>query len=79
MPILDDIMDHQIIGPAIRQGRIEGRIEGTLDILREQITDRFGTPSPETEERLAKMSVAELKGLGVRLMHVKSLTELFNQ
>ncbi len=75
MPILDDIMDHQIIGPAIRQGRIEG----TLDILREQITDRFGTPSPETEERLAKMSVAELKGLGVRLMHVKSLNELFNQ
>ncbi len=75
MPILDDIMDHQIIGPAIRQGRIEG----TLDILRELITDRFGDPSPETEERLAKMSVAELKGLGVRLMHVKSLTELFNQ
>jgi hypothetical protein len=68
-------MDHQIIGPAIRQGRIEG----TLDILREQITDRFGAPSPETEERLAKMSVAELKGLGVRLMHVKSLNELFNQ
>jgi len=79
LPILDDIMDHQIIGPAIRQGRSEGRIEGTLDILREQITDRFGAPSPETEERLAKMSVAELKGLGVRLMHVKSLTELFNQ
>ncbi len=83
MPILDDIMDHQIIGPAIRQGRSEGRsegrIEGTLDILRELITDRFGTPSPETEERLAKMSLAELKGLGVRLMHVKSLTELFNQ
>jgi hypothetical protein len=71
LPILDDIMDHQIIGPAIRQGN--------LDMLREQITDRFGTPSPETEERLAKMSVAELKGLGVRLMHVKSLTELFNQ
>ncbi len=87
MPILDDIMDHQIIGPAIRQGRsegrsegrLEGRIEGTLDILRELITDRFGAPSPETEERLAKMSVAELKGLGVRLMHVKSLNELFNQ
>jgi len=75
LPILDDIMDHQIIGPAIRQGQIEG----TLDILREQITDRFGAPSPESEERLAKMSVAELKGLGVRLMHVKSLTELFNQ
>ena len=64
-------MDHQIIGPAIRQGN--------LDMLREQITERFGAPSPETEERLAQMSVAELKRLGVRLMHVESLAELFDR
>jgi hypothetical protein len=38
MPILDDIMDHDVLGPAIRQGRQEGG----QDILRGQLNKRFG-------------------------------------
>jgi hypothetical protein len=35
MPILDDIMDHNIIGPAIRKGLEQGRREGRLEAMRE--------------------------------------------
>jgi predicted transposase YdaD len=35
MPILNDIMDHEVIGPLLRQGmeigRIDGRIEGRVE------------------------------------------------
>ena len=55
MPITEDIMDHEIIGPAIRkglqQGRIEGRVEGELAILRRQIAKRFAPLPAWVDER----------------------------
>jgi hypothetical protein len=36
MPILDDIMDHDLLGPAIRQGREAGREEGREEGRREE-------------------------------------------
>ncbi len=38
MPILNDIMDNEVIGPLIRQGRAEGQLE----IVLSQIEKRFG-------------------------------------
>jgi predicted transposase YdaD len=35
MPILNDIMDHDIIGPAIRQGMQEGMQQGRLEGLQQ--------------------------------------------
>ncbi len=35
MPILNDIMDHEVIGPAIRQGRKEGKAEGKAEGIAE--------------------------------------------
>jgi predicted transposase YdaD len=87
MPILNDIMDHKVLGPAIRkgleQGRKEGKEEGKreegLAILRKQVTKRFGRLPEWAEERLAAMSIAELEDLSVAVLDAKILAELFDR
>jgi predicted transposase YdaD len=82
MPILDDIMDHDVIGPAIRQGMEQGRKEGRqeegLTILRRQINKRFGPLPASAEERLIKLSVGEIEDLSLRLLDARSVDELFD-
>ncbi len=76
MPILDDIMDHDVIGPAIRQGRREGREEGihqgrreeVLKVLGGQIGKRFGPLSASQEERLKHLPISELEELSLRVL-----------
>ncbi len=87
MPITDDIMDHQIIGPAIRKGLKRGREEGLeegrkvgmLELVRRQMTERFGRVPVSADRRLNKMSAAELEEVGARLLHAKRLADLFQQ
>jgi predicted transposase YdaD len=61
MPILDDIMDHDLLGPLIRrgqqEGRQEGRHEGELTVILRLLRKRFGVLQIGTEERLAARSV----------------------
>ncbi len=85
MPILNDIMDHEVIGPAIRQGRREGKAEGKLAgkieeaaaLAERQLTARFGPLSPKTKRSLAKLTLSELEELALRLLTAKSVSELF--
>lgn len=85
MPILDDIMDHDLLGPAIRQGMQKGRQEGIqegiqqgeLATLRRQLTKRFGPLPVQINERLNTLSTTELEDLSLRLLDAQSLTELF--
>jgi predicted transposase YdaD len=93
MPILDDIMDHDLLGPAIRQGMqkglelglkqgVEKGLEqgvqrGELTILRRQLAKRFGALPATMDERLSTLSTAQLEDLSVRLFDVKSIDELF--
>ena len=89
MPILNDIMDHSVIGPAIRQGRREGKAEGKLEgklegkieeaaaLALRQLTARFGPLSPTVKKRLAKLTLPELEDLAIRLLTAKSISELF--
>ena len=83
MPILDDIMDHDVIGPAIREGLQrglqEGLQKGELTILRRQIGKRFGALPTSVDERLAKLSPAELEDISLRLLDAKSIEELFTR
>jgi len=74
MPILNDIMDHEVIGPAIRQGRQEGRSE----ILKRLLEMRFGSLPAWVEPRLSALSVSELDDLLVRVFDVTRLEELFS-
>jgi len=73
MPILNSILSHQVIGPAIRQGRKEGRKE----ILRRQLEKRFGLVPDWVEDRLGSLSASELGEVAVRLLDVERLEELF--
>ena len=85
MPILEDIMDHDVIGPLLRQGRaegrveglIEGRVEGQMDILLSQIQKRFGRVSPAVAQRIAALKPAQLKRVGLRLLDAQRIEDLF--
>ena len=81
MPVIIDLSENEILGPAYRkgldEGRQEGRLEGELAVVRRQIQKRFSTLPPSLEERLAKMSAAELEELGERVLDAQNLDELF--
>jgi predicted transposase YdaD len=80
MPILDDIMDHEILGPAIRrglqQGRQEGRQEGEQAIVMRQIEKRFGAVPVWARQRLEAMSAPDIEEAALRLLDAHSLEEL---
>ena len=64
MPITHDILDHEVIGPAIKEGR---RQEG-ISILRRQIEKRLGPLPGWAEERLTHSSIAALEDLSLRVL-----------
>ncbi len=73
MPILANIEDHKIIGPALR----EGRRQGAEEVLRALLSKRFG-PVPEwAERRLSDLPVSELDDVAVRLLDAPTLESLF--
>ena len=72
VPILNDILDHEVIGPEIKKGIQMGE----LKILRRQIKKRFGSVPNWAEERLAKLSAKELEELSVRVLDAKSIESL---
>ncbi len=80
MPITENILNHQLIGPAYRKGRQEGREtgrqEGALTILRRQIAKRFGPIPDWLEERLAHSSVGDLELLSDRVLDARTLDDL---
>ena len=43
MPILDDIMDHDVLGPAIREGMQKGRQEGRQGNYSEEAVGQTAT------------------------------------
>ena len=81
MPVLTDIMEHDLLGPAIRQGMEEGfqrgRREEALELLESLMTKRFGSVPVDVTVRLAKCSEGELRGLVMRTLDVKSIEDLF--
>jgi len=87
MPIMHDILDHEIIGPAIKQGLQQGRQEGLqqgmqqegISILRRLIEKRFGPLPASAEDHLTRLSVAELEDLSLRVLDANGMDELFDR
>jgi hypothetical protein len=73
MPITEDIMDHDVIGPLLRQGRAEGQME----LLLSQIQKRFGRIPPAVAQRIAALKPAQLKRVGLRLLDAQRIEDLF--
>ena len=80
MPILNDILDHEVLGReykrGIEEGERVGRKAGELALVRLQIQKRFGTIPAWAETRLAAKSTTELVEIGVRLLDAASLNDL---
>jgi predicted transposase YdaD len=76
VPILDDILDHEVLGREYKRGRQEGRQEGELHLLRRQLERRFGSLPAWADERLRACPVEEIERIGERLMEVSRLDEL---
>jgi predicted transposase YdaD len=80
MPILDDIMDHDVLGPVLRRGREEGRREAeeaVRRISRRWLERRFGIVPNWVDARLAALSASELEALNDRLPEVSDVKDLF--
>jgi len=84
MPILDDIMDHDLFGPKIREGMAagraagleEGRKEGERQVVRRLMEKRFGPMTPWAEDRLKSLTVEEIEHVALRLLEAATLQEL---
>lgn len=72
MPITEDILNHDLIGPAYRQGRLEGE----LTMLRGLVEKRFGPIPAWLEERLARCSASDLLELSKRVLDAQSLEDI---
>lgn len=69
MPLLNDILENRVLGREFKRGE--------LSLLRRQIEERFGPIPPWAEDRLIQRSAAELEELGVRVLKVRTIDELF--
>jgi predicted transposase YdaD len=76
MPILNDIMDHKVLGREYKRGWAEGIQDGELRILRRLLEKRFGPIPAWVEERLDGRSVEDLEALSIRLLEAQNLEEL---
>lgn len=73
MPLLDDIMDHKVLGREFKRGLHDGE----LTLLTRQAEKRFGPIPAAVRERLTEMSIPELESAALRLLDAKSVEELF--
>ncbi|MBL8240116.1 MAG: DUF4351 domain-containing protein, partial [Bryobacterales bacterium] len=74
-----NVMENKVIGPLIQQGErkghSEGKQEGRQDILREQLTDRFGTLPAWALQRLKSASADDLSAWAKRILHSTTLED----
>ena len=76
MPILNDIMDHKVLGREFKRGLHEGELIGELAILRRLLEKRFGPMPAWAEQSLAARSKEELEELSVRILDAPTIEDL---
>jgi hypothetical protein len=75
MPILDDILDDDYLGPMVRNARAE---EGRQIVLR-MIEKRFGSFPVWVQTRLDDMHIDEIESAALRLLDAGTLEELLGR
>jgi hypothetical protein len=73
VPILNDIMDDEFLGPLIRKGRAEGQRE----ILLAQVEQRFGPLTPRIRKRLTALKPKQIKSAALRVLDAERVEDLF--
>ena len=69
MPIQEDIMDHETIGPLMLRAQME--------IVLGQIEERFGLVSPNIRKQLGELTPSGLKVASRRLVKAEQIEDLF--
>jgi len=81
MPILDDIMDHEVLGRerkrGIEMGRAEGKVEGERKVILRLVGKRFAPLPDWAKQRIESLSGAELESVEPRLLDAPTLEDLF--
>jgi predicted transposase YdaD len=72
MPILNDIMDHPVIGRDIKRGRAEGERFVILSL----IAKRFGPVPASARQHIESLAVPELEQLALRVLDAQTLEDL---
>lgn len=75
MPIQEDIMDDEVLGPIFRQSHTRGQIE----VLARQIEKRFGGMLPQIRERLSSLTADQLDAISLRVLDANRIEDLFVQ
>jgi len=86
MPLLNDIMDHPVLGRerkrgiklGLEQGREEGREEGERQLLLRMMDKRFGPVTASVKKRILALSVPKIERIALRLLDARSLDDLLN-
>lgn len=60
----------------LQQGRQEGRQEGEVGLILRQVTRRFGSVSPQLQERIQRLAIPQLEELGEALLDFSAMTDL---
>jgi hypothetical protein len=90
MPLLDDIIDHPVLGREFRRGLEEGRKQGlelrfqqdrhgaAVKLVLLQFEKRFGEVPASLRERLARMTSTEAEDVALRLLDASGPDELLS-
>lgn len=78
MPVLNDILDHKVLGREYKRGKQEGREEEVIRILSRLIVKRFGAIPDWVRPRMQALPVHELERLTDCVFDYSTLEELFN-
>ena len=62
----------------IERGMERGRVEGERAVLERQLLRRFGSLSPEVEDRVAEASAVDLETWADKVLDAKTLDDVFN-
>ena len=83
MPILNDIMDHAVIGRERKRGikigmerGLEQGLEHERQVIIRQIAKRFGPLPAAARKRIEALSAPKLEHIALRLLDAASLREL---
>ena len=80
-----DVMENEVLGPAIRQGleqgrlegRVEGRMEGMAMVLETLLEKRFGKLPAAARERLFSAPPAALATWSLHVLDAATLEDFF--
>jgi hypothetical protein len=75
------LLDNKILGPAIRQGLEQGRLEGRTmarrEFLQDLLQERFRRTPPWAESKIAPADIETLNAWYIRALNVYALEDVF--